>query len=624
MPALREVVSAAEPLPVELAVAVKAALPPATRLFNSYSATETVGDPTTLVEVRTDGWAATPAPPGASAAATCVGWGVPGVSVHIRDTGTGERVAPGQPGEVCLEAPTFVALQYFGHPDVTAARLAGGCYNTGDHGVVSPDDGALWLMGRLGVSVKIRGHTVDLSEVESVLQHLPGMPVTHAAVVSRDTGVSGLQRLVAFVQPGTGAGVSGAEYTAAVAARLPAYMVPAVVVEVALPLLHTGKVNRRALTARAAAAELASVPRRADSEKCASDAVRLKVIDVWVDVLFAEADGPAARATLQAADGAAVDFFGTLGGDSVSSVLMLAQLRKALGVNVGLSQLAAHSTLSAFAAAVQKASVSLSVSARAADGSTSDGRATVGAQSGAGAGAAAASAGAAELSRTPTYDVIPMTAAHFDDVLTFLSAEFASRESLCVAMGVTQEELHAFFVMVAEPAPELGLSAVAIERGTGRLIAASLNIDAHVPDGAAEEEPELSPAMGTVAGVLMGLEGEYFGKCFGGKSPPPGTVVNGLATGVVPDVANAAEVARAVDVAAFTAAAAKGYTRVYGIFTHSVTQYVALNELGYESHAVVRYDDVKAADGSCPFAGSMPPGVDCAVLADSGLPLRCL
>ena len=115
-------------------------------------------------------------------------------------------------------------------------------YRTGDL-VCWGADGQLRYVGRADEQVKIRGYRIELGEVQAALAGLDG--VEQAVVIAREDR-PGDKRLVGYV---TGT-AEPAEVRAALAERLPAYMVPAaVVVFDALPLTANGKLDTRALPA---------------------------------------------------------------------------------------------------------------------------------------------------------------------------------------------------------------------------------------------------------------------------------------------------------------------------------------------------------------------------------------
>lgn len=113
-------------------------------------------------------------------------------------------VAPGDIGEVYIGGPCL-ALGYHDRPDETARRFLTidhhgerlRVYRTGDRARVGRD-GALYFAGRIDRQVKIRGHRVELGEIEAALTDDP--TVRRCAVVHRD-GAEGGARTVAFVEP---------------------------------------------------------------------------------------------------------------------------------------------------------------------------------------------------------------------------------------------------------------------------------------------------------------------------------------------------------------------------------------------------------------------------------------
>jgi len=94
------------------------------------------------------------------------------------------------------------------------------------------------------MQVKLLGMRVELGEVEHALAEVPGVELVVATVLK---DLVGAQRLVAYVTP---AATDPADALAAVKARLPAHMVPSIVVPLdAMPRLPNGKISRSALPA---------------------------------------------------------------------------------------------------------------------------------------------------------------------------------------------------------------------------------------------------------------------------------------------------------------------------------------------------------------------------------------
>jgi amino acid adenylation domain-containing protein len=174
-----------------------------------------------------------------------IGEPVAGARLEIRPDPDGDP----DTGELIIGGPG-VALGYLGDPELTARHFIDGGtrYATGDV-VRRRPDGALVFVGRRDRQVKIRGHRVELDEIEAVIVGLVGHG--RVAVLALDDDHIG-RYAAAFVEPG--GAVSVDDLPDRMAALVPRHLVPARFHEVAeLPMKPNGKLDRGALTAGAGA-----------------------------------------------------------------------------------------------------------------------------------------------------------------------------------------------------------------------------------------------------------------------------------------------------------------------------------------------------------------------------------
>jgi amino acid adenylation domain-containing protein/non-ribosomal peptide synthase protein (TIGR01720 family) len=321
----RVLVLGGERLPWDLVARVEA-LAPGTRILNHYGPTETTVGATTFAVPRGRRVPGTPIVP--------LGLPLAGVRAHVVDPRL--ALAPtGVPGELILGGPG-VARGYLGRPDLTAERFLPDpfvpgerVYRTGDR-ARRLDDGTLVFLGRADDQIKIRGHRVEIGEIEAAILACPG--VAQAAVLAREG-----DRLAAYVAAAGGAGV--AEIRAFLEARLPAHMVPASITALAaLPLTPNGKVDRRALAAME--------DDRAGEEATAYVAPRTPVEEVlagiWCDVLGRDRVG-------------VHDRFADLGGHSLLAIQIIARARDAFQADVPLRALFESPTIAGLAGPVEAA-----------------------------------------------------------------------------------------------------------------------------------------------------------------------------------------------------------------------------------------------------------------------------
>jgi O-succinylbenzoic acid--CoA ligase len=210
-----------------------AAEPAALRAFDAILVGGAATDPALLARARDLGVAVVTTYGMTETAGGCVYDGRPldGVGVRVSEKG------------VQLSGPTLASGYRLDAP-ATAAAFTDGWFRTRDAGYLS-DDGRLTVTGRLDDVLVTGGANVAPSAVEAALRDHPG--VEDAVVFGRPDDEWG-QRVVAAVVPAPGYRPDLSELRPWVTERLGAPAAPKELhLLVQLPLLHTGKPDRRAV-----------------------------------------------------------------------------------------------------------------------------------------------------------------------------------------------------------------------------------------------------------------------------------------------------------------------------------------------------------------------------------------
>ena len=240
-------------------------------------------------------------------------------------------VPPGVSGEL-YTGGDGLAHGYIGQPELTAqvfiddpARPGQKLYRTGDH-VRWRFDGTLEFRGRVDRQVKIRGHRIELTEVEAALAALP--EVTAAAALVQE-GPKG-KRLIGYAAPQ----LEAADLQDILRTQVPEYLVPSTIVTLpALPLTANGKIDRDQLPApRATASGAGDMAPRTPTEQ--------QVAEIWCGVLAIPEISTDAN------------YFAS-GGDSIGAIQVASRLRR-IGWQVKVADLFQFPTVTALAAQLDR------------------------------------------------------------------------------------------------------------------------------------------------------------------------------------------------------------------------------------------------------------------------------
>jgi len=223
-------------------------------------------------------------------------------------------------------------------PDGLSRQPGERLYRTGDL-ARHLADGNVEFRGRIDHQVKVRGHRIEPAEIEAALRQLPG--VREALVVTwqpggdRGAGATPDRRLVAYVSGAAAAGSDAEPWRALLAEKLPASMIPSVLVVLDdFPRLPSGKIDRRGLPDPGAsdARESRASPRTPLEETLAT---------IWCDLLDRDQVG-------------LHDDFFELGGNSLMAIRVSSRIRALFGVEVALQEVFEASTLGSLARVVER------------------------------------------------------------------------------------------------------------------------------------------------------------------------------------------------------------------------------------------------------------------------------
>ncbi|WP_097213760.1 MULTISPECIES: non-ribosomal peptide synthase/polyketide synthase [unclassified Rhodococcus (in: high G+C Gram-positive bacteria)] len=296
---------------------------PGRRMFNAYGPTES-----TIMATHQG-----PLEPGLP---VLIGAPVVGTDVVVLD-GRLHPVPAGVAGELYV-AGVGLARGYHGRSGLTADRFVANpfgepgsrLYRTGDLVRANPA-GELEYLGRTDFQVKVRGHRVELGEIDAVLA---GHASVQAAVTVGHTGADGVVTVISYVLPVPGRTTDADTLTAHARELLPVYMVPsAITVLDELPLTPAGKVDTRALPEPVFTVREFVAPRTR---------TETSVADVFAEVLGVERVG-------------ADDDFFAVGGNSLSATRAMARINAIAGTGLGVRELFEATTVAALAARVDGA-----------------------------------------------------------------------------------------------------------------------------------------------------------------------------------------------------------------------------------------------------------------------------
>ena len=361
-----------------------------------------------------------------------VGEGVIG-SLYIASRNLGDGYVGEKKGSFMPNNLIDVSTKFAGNHDYSTL------YKTGDFAMNK--NGRLYYEGRADSQVKVRGHRVDLSEIEKAVMDVEG--VTKACILCFKPGLPE-QKVLCYYTVADDTVLPESKLELKLCEVLPEYSMPKLILLSSMPLLVNGKTDRQELFRRFE-----------DSLKCKTfifsnedleiieEAYRVKA-KVLLESVASIIQNPDHKPTLK-------DRFFDIGGDSINMVMVISKL-KDYGYNISITN---------FVSSCQLADIARHIST---DEVPDDLEAEL------------------KIMREENkYTSGVLKADHKDLVLDMVSRSFAEKGDLTTLADVTYEILMDQLVILWERLLEANLSIV-IYDSNNEPIAACLNFDARSPE----------------------------------------------------------------------------------------------------------------------------------------------
>ncbi|MFW0739616.1 amino acid adenylation domain-containing protein [Flavobacterium sp. T12S277] len=223
-------------------------------------------------------------------------------------------------GEICISGDGL-SRGYLYQPELTAEKFITNPFNestklykTGDLGKWLPD-GTIAYIGRKDSQVKIRGHRVELGEIEQVLQSQ--QDIDQCVVVTAT--VQGDPVIVSYLVSTTV--VDKQQLRLSLGRELPDYMLPSYYVFLdKFPLTPNGKIDKKALppVSQADVIQLEYI--------APIDEIEAKLVDIWQDILKLDRIGT-------------TDNFFELGGNSLKATVLINRINRAFDTRFSIQDL---------------------------------------------------------------------------------------------------------------------------------------------------------------------------------------------------------------------------------------------------------------------------------------------
>ncbi|XP_045028498.1 tyrocidine synthase 3 [Daphnia magna] len=421
-------------------------------------------------------------------------------------------------------------------------------FRTGDYGKII--NGQLYYFGRADSQVKIRGHRVDLSEINAAIE---GSKLASTCVVLSYKAGEPEQEIVAFIIPGQ------KETTVEIIKervkdKLLSYMMPKFVVIDELPLLVNGKVDRQKLM-------------QIYADQLHKQNGKTNYLKIWEGNKFSREERALLKTVhsiIGTSSGRAVqlsDNFFEIGGNSLNAVNVVTKL-KDQGFHIDLTE---------FLTASQLKDLVPELSQRKPGSKTHT------------------------CHQLSGYVVEMLDTSVKEDVIRIISLCFSEKSELDLLTGVTREDHEIFLGELWESVVAAELSFV-IKDNSGNIVAVALNFDLF-------DEPVVKPKTHRLAYILEfleSIEGPIIAKHFEKRK---NLLIHSfmMATAETTTPPENVYLIQKMEEEILTLAKRKGFVGVFTTNANELTRQICIDLLDYTVLFECQVNQFVASDGKSPF-----------------------
>ncbi|MGM7721814.1 amino acid adenylation domain-containing protein [Metabacillus sp. Hm71] len=244
----------------------------------------------------------------------------------------------GVKGEICISGLPL-ARGYLNNPEMSKGKFiqdpfekGSRLYKTGDMGKLL-HDGNIQVLGRMDDQIKIRGHRIEIGEIEAALNKLDQI-VDSAVVVKADE--TNEKYLAAYYASAVDSSLDPSEMRRILQSKIPEYMIPSFFIEMEkLPLNPNGKIDRKSLSAMQIKVEMT------DGYEMPYNETQLKLASIWENIL--------------GVDGVGINHsFFEMGGQSLKAITLASEIHREFHVELPLIQVFTSPTIKELAVCIEE------------------------------------------------------------------------------------------------------------------------------------------------------------------------------------------------------------------------------------------------------------------------------